>query len=225
VPVSIGSDGNSCCTSISELSPWKLHGTEGREREREREGAEGAEYWRRRSSRKHNLKAVDHPAPPRTFLNTRGRAPRTDNSARYLETARPIDLRPSDRQGGKRVGTADGGGYIDCQGLRIRVSRERHLLPLSLLPLLPQHSSKEERERERERESTRFAAKVPSSRRDGERPRRDLSGHAGRISRSPRVEGGVFAPSFAPFLLRPSVLRWLLHSRVLPAGIFRQPHR
>jgi len=126
-----------------------------REREREREGAEGAEYWRRRSSRKHNLKAVDHPAPPRTFLNTRGRAPRTDNSARYLETARPIDLRPSDRQGGKRVGTADGGGYIDCQGLRIRVSRERHLLPLSLLPLLPQHSPKEERERERERENPR----------------------------------------------------------------------
>lgn len=33
VPVSIGSDGNSCCTSISKLSPWKLHG--------EREGAKG----------------------------------------------------------------------------------------------------------------------------------------------------------------------------------------
>lgn len=36
MPVSIGSDGNSCCTSISELSPWKLHG--GRDEiERERE--------------------------------------------------------------------------------------------------------------------------------------------------------------------------------------------
>lgn len=36
-------------------------------REREREG-----YWRRWSPRKHNLKAVDHPIPPRTFLNTHG---------------------------------------------------------------------------------------------------------------------------------------------------------
>jgi len=87
------------------------------------------------------------------------------------------------------------------------VSRETFFLLLSFHP-----QDSREGERERERESTRFAARVPSSRRDGERPRRDLSGHAGRISRSPRVEGGVPSSSFAPFPLRPSVASYVLVS-------------
>jgi len=60
----------------------------GRETNRVRErGKERGGYWRRWSSRKHNLKAVDYPVPPRMFLNTRGRAPRTDNRALPWNTA------------------------------------------------------------------------------------------------------------------------------------------